>query len=519
MPRRAGEEDTVRKLNIIYTSDVHGYLMPTNYASTKELDQGLCKLEAAFARDGDTLVIDGGDMLQGSPFAAWVARNALRPHPCAQALNAGGYQYVTLGNHDFNMGLDALRAYLEDLHATCLCCNIRDREGALLIRPWAVHVLQNGLRVGLVGACTPFVRRWEKPETVALLEIEEPRKAICRALSQLPEVDVKVLIYHGGFERDLQTGALLSDSGENQACALCREFDFDILLAGHQHIPVEGADICGTHAVQPASNGKCFIRVEMETGEGRPPRVSSRLIPPAAAPLKSAMEALAPIEAAVQAWLDRPAGHLDVPLPAQPPLERAINGSLLANFVNTVQLWASGAEISACSLPNEFRGMERDVTVRDVVSTYVYANTLKVLRITGRALRACMERTAAYFDVSDGRVRVSDAFLRPKVEHYNYDFFSGVEYTIDLRRPVGERVTALRRDGREVGDDEEFSLCVNSYRASGTGGYDMLPALPVERDIQRDVSELIIRYIEEKKEIAVDRRAWLRVILPEQTVS
>ena len=47
----------------------------------------------------------------------------------------------------------------------------------------------------------------------------------------------------------------------------------------------------------------------------------------------------------------------------------------------------------------------------------------------------------------------------------------------------------------------------------------MLPALPVERDIQRDVSELIIRYIEEKKEIAVDRRAWLRVILPEQTKS
>ena len=94
-----------------------------------------------------------------------------------------------------------------------------------------------------------------------------------------------------------------------------------------------------------------------------------------------------------------------------------------------------------------------------------------------------------------------------------------MEYTIDLRRPVGERVTALRRDGREVGDDEEFSLCVNSYRASGTGGYDMLPALPVERDIQRDVSELIIRYIEEKKEIAVDRRAWLRVILPEQTKS
>ena len=280
---------------------------------------------------------------------------------------------------------------------------------------------------------------------MAQLEIDEPISAVRRALKALPAVDVKVLVYHGGFERDLQSGALLSATGENQACEFCREFDFDVLLAGHQHIPVESADICGTHAVQPASNGKCLACVEVEMEEGRPPQVISRLLPPAPTPLKSAFKALQPIETAVQAWLDRPAGHLDVPLVAQNPLERAINGSLLANFVNAVQLWASGAEISACSLPNEFKGMGENVTVRDVVSTYVYANTLKVLRITGRDLRAYVERTAAYFAVENGRVAVSSRFLRPKVEHYNYDFFSGMDYVIDLRRPEGSRVAALRR--------------------------------------------------------------------------
>ena len=504
----------MRKLKILYTSDVHGYLFPTNYAAAGDMPLGLLKLEAAFERDGDTLVIDGGDMLQGSPFAAYVAREKPRPHPCARAMALGGYQYVTLGNHDFNMGLDALGAYLQDLDATCLCCNIRDRAGRLPIRPWAVHVLQNGLRVGLIGACTPFVRRWEKPETVALLEIDEPVPAIRRALKALPEVDVKVLIYHGGFERDLRTGELLSATGENQACELCREFDFDVLLAGHQHVPVEGVDICGTRAVQPASNGKCFSCVEVEVGEGRP-RVASRLVAPAAAPLKAAVDALLPLETAVQAWLDRPAGHLDAPLVAQEPLERAVNGSLLANFVNTVQRWASGADVSACSLPNEFRGMEQDVSVRDVVSTYVYANTLKLLRVTGRDLRAYAEHTASYFAVENGRVCVSGRFLRPKVEHYNYDYFSGMDYVIDLRRPVGERITSMRKDGRDISPDEELLLCVNSYRASGTGGYDMLPSLPVVRDIQSDVSELIIRYIEEKRFIAVDRHGYLTVILPD----
>ena len=126
-----------------------------------------------------------------------------------------------------------------------------------------------------------------------------------------------------------------------------------------------------------------------------------------------------------------------------------------------------------------------------------------------------MERTAAYFAVENGRVAVSSRFLRPKVEHYNYDFFSGMDYVIDLRRPEGSRVAALRRHGREIAADEELLLCVNSYRASGTGGYDMLPALPLEKDIQQDVSELIIRYIEEKRDISVDRHGYLTVILPD----
>ena len=90
-----------------------------------------------------------------------------------------------------------------------------------------------------------------------------------------------------------------------------------------------------------------------------------------------------------------------------------------------------------------------------------------------------------------------------------------MDYTIDLRRPVGQRVTSMRVGGREIAPSEELRLCVNSYRASGTGGYDMLPALPLERDIQNDVSELIIRYIEEKREICVDRHGYLTVILPD----
>ncbi len=58
-------------------------------------------------------------------------------------------------------------------------------------------------------------------------------------------------------------------------------------------------------------------------------------------------------------------------------------------------------------------------------------------------MKKALERCAEYFTVENGKVRVSDVFLKPKVEHYNYDFFAGISCEFDLRRPVGDRVTKL----------------------------------------------------------------------------
>ena len=175
-----------RTLRIFFTSDTHGYLYPTNYADSADRPMGVMKLANAFSRDGDTLIIDGGDTIQGSPLtnlyhrlpegerAACLSGTQYGAHPIAAMMNLAGYQFVTLGNHDFNNGLDALGDYLASLDALCLCCNIRDREGRLPIAPYAIHQLDNGLRVGLVGACTHYVSRWENPKTTAQLIIEEP---------------------------------------------------------------------------------------------------------------------------------------------------------------------------------------------------------------------------------------------------------------------------------------------------------------------------------------------------------
>lgn len=117
----------------------------------------------------------------------------------------------------------------------------------------------------------------------------------------------------------------------------------------------------------------------------------SRLCDAGCAPLPAAMEYLAPLERETAQWLDTPVGHLDTPLLPEPPLEMAAHGSLIANFFNQVQLEASGADISSASLANTVKGIRAGhVTIRDVVSTYIFPNTLVTLRVDRRVLKSAL---------------------------------------------------------------------------------------------------------------------------------
>jgi 2',3'-cyclic-nucleotide 2'-phosphodiesterase (5'-nucleotidase family) len=78
------------------------------------------------------------------------------------------------------------------------------------------------------------------------------------------------------------------------------------------------------------------------------------------------------------------------------------------------------------------------------------------------------------------------------VPGYNFDIVAGVDYTLDLTRPVGQRVTSLTREGAPVRDSDTFTLALNNYRQAGGGGYDMIAGAEVVHDRQEDIRELLI---------------------------
>ena len=476
------------KLTIYFTSDTHGYLYPNNFASKQPRPMGL--LSMRFPKDENTLVIDGGDTIQGSPLTYYCRLNDLEL-PVAKAMNDRGYDYVTLGNHDFNNGPEYLKRYLEALDAKCLCANVTDAKGRLPAFPSAVHTLGNGLRVGLFGIVTDWVNRWEKKENLTDITVSDPFAAAKEAIARL-DADVIVGIYHGGVERDLDTGRLLSQTDENIACRLCEELDIDLLLTGHQHIPMAGKQWNGTHIVQTPFNSTSYVKVELgDDGMWR----SELCTPPAEAELTPAEQKL---WVDVNNWLDQPIGRLSRDIWPGEKLDMAMHGSSIADFFNTVQLWASGADISCTALGNELRGFASEVTVRDVVASYVYSNTLAVLRVTGEALKKALEQCARYFSVdAAGNVEIAESFLSPKVAHYNYDYFAGIEYAFDLAKPEGERVVSLTRGGKPIVPEQELTLVMCDYRATGAGDFDFYCDCPREKEILTEVSEVILNYLVE----------------------
>ena len=138
--------------------------------------------------------------------------------------------------------------------------------------------------------------------------------------------------------------------------------------------------------------------------------------------------------------------------------------------------------------------------MRAVVSNYIYPNTLKVIRITGQDMKDALEQSASYFEQYDGKeIKVNPSFITPKPQHYNYDMWEGIEYLIDISKPIGERIVKLEYKGKPVEPEKEYDVVMNNYRASGGGNYFMYQNKPVIKEIPTDISEIIANYILENK--------------------
>ena len=195
---------TQNRIRILYTSDVHGKIYPYSYADGAEEMWGLARLKTLIdsLRDDKTIVIDNGDVLEGSPLTYYHYRNHREEVcPVTRAMSAIGYDYINIGNHDFNFGLDALSLHIKETGATCLTSNVV-RDGTPLAEPYVVREIA-GRRIAFFGVTTQFVPHWESLENIRGVTFPgafDTAWDTVRLIRATRAADYIVCVYHGGLE-------------------------------------------------------------------------------------------------------------------------------------------------------------------------------------------------------------------------------------------------------------------------------------------------------------------------------
>ncbi|WP_242958200.1 5'-nucleotidase C-terminal domain-containing protein [Faecalibacterium sp. An121] len=500
-------------LQILATSDTHGKFDPWDYAANKEDTSGSVAQQAAAIkqlRTPDTLVIDAGDTIQGNSSQLFLEDDI---HPMMAAMNAIGYDVWVPGNHEYNYGMDVIQKVMAQQKAQVLTGNVYAPDGTPLANSYTI-LKKRDVRIGLIGMVTPNITRWDAVNLTGWTvtnPVDECRKVIDQIKDQ---VDVLIGVMHMDTENEYG----VYGSGVTDLANACPEFD--VIIAAHGHKEIPGEEINGVLVIENKNAGATMSDIHLQLhrkldGGWKVASRSSESIQIKDYQADPELVALlAPYDERAKADAVIPIGELvggnmapdneieNIPSPM-------VQDTALLDFINEVQLYYTGAQVSATAMTS-MTGQMREGTIRkcDLTSIYTYENTLYKLQMNGAQLRDYMEWSAAFYKTwQPGDLTIA---FDPDTRYYLYDAFAGVNYEIDISQEPGNRIRSLTwPDGTPVADTDSFAIAVNNYRATTQlliaadifAPGEAMPQL-LEMDVRGDlggIRELLGEYIQTVK--------------------
>ena len=503
-------------------SDVHGFIFPTDFSSRgKDLPMGLLKANHLIEQDcvhyDDSVKIDNGDFLQGSPLCNYLVSKLKSSLPLTSIYNRLGFDFgnnillltfitidstivtgkVGIVNTISVININILSVFPPNNPADIPIPQANIIENTQPFTGQGIHYFKvNGLTIGTIGLTTQYIPHWEKPDYIKTLTFNSAFHTLKSELPTLREKsDIVVVSYHGGFERDLDSGIPTEAlTGENEGYDILSQFSdsIDVLITGHQHRDI--ATIKNqTAIIQPGTKvGKIVIEYTHDKKvlikECKLMNVHNNTS------FKPNDEDIV-LRNQLEDWLDTQIAELPYAMRINNSFEARKSPHAFVNLLNYILLEKSGADIACTALFDSANGFDEKVTMRDIINNYPFPNTFKVIELSGKDIKLAIERSASYFDIVNHKITVNKEFLEPKPQHFNYDIFAGIQYTIHVGHPYGERVSDLQINDAPLQSDQIYTICVNNYRAVGGGNYDMYVNKPVIKDIQIEGAQLLIDYL------------------------
>ena len=486
-------------LRLMETTDLHVHVFPYDYYSDQPRDTvGLARTASIIAdiraEATNSLVLDNGDLIQGNPMGDYIAyERGMKEgdmHPIITAMNTLGFDASTLGNHEFNYGLDFLMKSLAGADFPVVSANVVKDRGAdptkdtTLIRPYVIldRELTDGagqthpIRVGLIGFVPPQIMNWDRKHlegNVTARDILETARAYVPQMRE-EGADIVIALSHSGIGSADET-----DMMENASVPLAAVDGIDALLTGHSHLVFPSETYKDYAAVdadkglihgKPATMGGFWgshlgvidLMLERDGGEWRVLTTSVETRPISkrnedrsiTALVESDEEVLAATEPVHEETLDyvrRAVGKTAAPLHSYFAL---VADDPSVQIVSQAQTWYitemlkgteyEGLPVLSAAAPFKAGGRggpdyytdvpAGDVAIKNVADLYLYPNTVRAVKVTGAEVRDWLERSAGMFNQveKDGDEQY---LLNPDFPSYNFDVIDGVTYQIDLSEP------------------------------------------------------------------------------------
>lgn len=456
-----------------------------SYEDSKESsDNGMARLYTYIKKEReanpDLILLDAGDNIQGTIMTDDLAnKNPDELHPVIAAMNYMGYDAMTLGNHEFNWGTTNLKKIISKADFPVLAANVKDMNGEYLTGNGYTIIERNGIKIAIIGVVTPDIPIWDGgKEGISDYTYESAAYSVKREIENIADkADIIIVSAHMGTyaEFDEENG---SDSGLK---ILEMNDDVDMLQIAHIHTTIN-EEYNGIPIVCVRNGGKEIAKVTLTLNENKNVVSSSREI--------IAMKDFEPSEEIREipivkelhekatnyvAGIDEngekgPAlGFTTAKFQPEDEIKGIPEGKLrdtaVMDLINKIQLENSGADVSAAALFKDTSDLpEGEINYGNIFDIYKFDNTLYRIPMTGKELKAYMEWSVSIYNQwKEGDINIS---FNPEIPGYLYDMFAGVEYEIDLSKPVGERIVNLTINGEPLEDERIVKVAVNNYRYS-----------------------------------------------------
>lgn len=516
----SGPKDGEYTFRLLTVNDVHGRYFDSLYVNGRT-NNSLLNIswyaDSIRTADGaeNVFLIDVGDCLQGDNAAYYYNYvDTESKHLFARMVEYMGFDAVVVGNHDIETGHPVYDRLMKEMKVPFLAANaLRTDNGEAYFQEY-VTLKRHGLNITILGFTNPNIRNWLSPLLWEGMEFESllpfVQETVDRVIAK-EKSDVVIVAVHAG------TGEGDGSQYESQGLDLLNSLEnVDFVVCAHDHRPVviDKGDISLINAGSHCRNlGYGTVKVKVEDGKVVSKEISSDLLPVDRNRIDTGMrDEFRKDYEAVKAFTLKEVGELKSDLRTRDAY-RGVSDYM--NLIHTIGLGCTPAQISFAA-PLTFNGFVKAGTLiyNDLFTVYPFENQLFVVKMTGREILDYLEFSYDSWintiSSSDDRLLkiVNEADPRTGQKRwsfvgrsYNFDSAGGINYTVDVTRPAGQRVkVASLADGSSFDPDAEYNVAMTSYRASGGGGL-MREGAGIDTD---KIDDRVVEYYPEIRNLIYD---------------